>query len=234
MLGVEGLDWDIHPSILQSWSFQNKQWGSPWGWGMGGGCAPLTESRISNLRKGVWETEPRSGVWKKVPRAVLEFAWGLFNPQNLQSPIEPGLLLCGSDIQVNESRDPEEILLGEGGRKASSLLCLLPFWGNVLFFASILHKTSMVGNQRRQLSNSSKVNPAKRLENSLVLSFPHPRKGSSLNIWQDSPHRGRTEAAPTKIPMSYSKDTDFTSDVKHGFVKSPCLRIKSPHNYALI
>lgn len=48
--------------------------------------APLTESRISNLCKGVWEAEPRSGVWKKVLWAVLEFAWGLFNPQNPQKP----------------------------------------------------------------------------------------------------------------------------------------------------
>lgn len=74
------------PSVLQSWSFKTKQWGSLWADGVGargGGAAvtPLTESRTSSFSKGFWEAKPMSGVWKKVLWAILEFAWGLSTPR---------------------------------------------------------------------------------------------------------------------------------------------------------
>ena len=66
-------------------------------------------------------------------------------------------------------------------------------------------------------------------------SIPSPRKGSNLKIQKDSPsHRGRAEAVPIKIQMSNSDYMEFESDLKHGFVRSPRLRNKKPHNYALI
>lgn len=108
-----------------------SQWGSLWATSGGKVATPLIQSKTSKLSKGIWGAKPTSGIWKKVLWSVLEFAWGLFNFQNLQSSAYPELLLCGSDIQDSESR-AERIDPVRRMESPPPLLCLLPFWGNLL------------------------------------------------------------------------------------------------------